>query len=825
MNEAPQVSNTSTPDTNVRQDLKDDFIRHLNLTVGRLLERASVHDKYLAAVGVVRDRMMKTRVETAESYLADDVRTVAYLSAEFLLGPQLGNNLLNLGMTEEMRVALDELDIDLDELIAQEDEPGLGNGGLGRLAACFMDSLATLAVPAVGYGIRYEYGMFKQTIEDGEQKELADKWLQYGTPWDIRDANAIVEVKFGGHTEAGTDEQGRYRVQWMPDHTVLGVPFDMVMSGYRNNVANRLRLWEAQAAESFDFARFNTGDYIGAVQQKMLTETISEVLYPSDEKVEGKELRLTQQFFFTSCSLQDMIRLHLLREESLDKFHVRWAVQLNDTHPSIGIAELMRLFVDEHGMDWDAAWSITQQTFGYTNHTLLPEALERWPISLFGRLLPRHLEIIYEINRRFLEQVEGSHPGDLDLVRSVSLIDETGERYVRMANLATVGSHSINGVAELHTRLLEEDVLHDFYRLFPERFSNKTNGVTPRRWIALSNPRLASLVTEAIGDRWITDLDELRKLEPLIGDAGFVKGWREVQRDTKADLCSYIQDATGIIPDPHAMFSVQVKRIHEYKRQHLNVLNILTLYLQLKRDKDADIASRVFIFGGKAAPGYYMAKLMIHLINSVGEVVNNDPDVRDRLKVVFLPNFNVTLGQRVYPAADLSEQISTAGKEASGTGCMKLAMNGALTIGTLDGANIEIREEVGEENFFLFGLTADEIAQKRRDGYRPWELYQQDESLREVMDSLVSGRFSGGDTEVFRPLFDSLMQQDTYMLLADYRSYVETQRQAAEVYQDHDRWSRMSMMNAARSGKFSSDRTIRGYCEEIWKTGPHKRKQ
>lgn len=745
---------------------------------------------------------------------------MAYLSAEFLLGPQLGNNLLNLELTEVMRSALAGLNIDLDDLIAEEPEPGLGNGGLGRLAACFMDSLATLSVPAIGYGIRYEFGMFKQTIENGWQRELADKWLQFGNPWDIRDSNSVAEVKFGGHTEASVDADGKYRVRWVPERVVMGVPFDTAMTGYGNHVANRLRLWEAQAQESFDFDRFNSGDYEGAVQQKILSETISDVLYPSDDKAEGKELRLTQQFFFTSCSLQDMIRLHLLQRRDLREFHLKWAVQLNDTHPSIGIAELMRLLVDDHDVDWDTAWSTTRETFGYTNHTLLPEALERWSLALFGRLLPRHLEIVYEINRRFLQEVEQFHPGDTDLIRNVSLIEESGERSVRMANLATVGSHSINGVAELHTKLLEENVLNGFYRLYPDRFSNKTNGVTPRRWIALSNPRMKALVTEAIGDGWITDLDQLRKLEPFVGEDAFVKGWREMQRNTKADLASYIKEVTGISTDPHAMFGVQVKRIHEYKRQHLNVLHILTLYLQMKRDKDLDLPPRVFLFGGKAAPGYVMAKLIIKLIHSVGDVVNSDPDMRDRLKVIFLPNINVTVGQRIYPAADLAEEISTAGKEASGTGCMKFAMNGAITIGTLDGANIEIRNEVGEENFFLFGLDADEVTRVQQEGYHPWDLYQKNDVLREALDGLSSGRFSNGDEGLFRPLVDSLLQRDPYMLLADYQSYVDTQKKVSEAYQAHDRWSRMSILNSARSGKFSSDRTIREYCSDIWKTGP-----
>jgi glycogen phosphorylase len=807
----------------VEKDLKKSFLEHLIFTVGRIPQRASIHDEYLAIAAVVRDRAMKAWAETTELYIAQNVRVVSYLSAEFLIGPQLANNLLNLGMAEDVRAALGELDIDLDAVLAEEPEPGLGNGGLGRLAACFMDSLATLAVPAIGYGIRYEFGMFKQEIENGWQVERADKWLQLGNPWDIPDHNHIVEVKFGGHTEPYTDGQGKYRVRWQPGYVVNGVPFDTPMIGYRNQATNRLRLWQAQAACSFDFELFNEGDYIGAVQQKMHSETISKVLYPNDDKPAGKELRLTQQFFFTSCSLQDMVRIHLLQNLDLRDFHLKWAVQLNDTHPTIGIAELMRLLIDEHDLDWDAAWNTTQHTFAYTNHTLLPEALERWSVSLFGSLLPRHLEIVYEINRRFLEQVSHDHSEDPDLPRRVSLIDETNGRSVRMAYLATVGSHAVNGVAELHSELLKKEVLRDFYMLYPQRFSNKTNGVTPRRWIALSNPRMAALVTQAIGDGWITDLHDLRKLEPFLEDRAFVTSWREMQCGTKTDLAGYIKQATGIVVDPHALFDVQVKRIHEYKRQHLNVLHILTSYLQIKRNPAIEVTPRVFLFGGKAAPGYVAAKLIIKLIHSVGDVVNNDPDVRDRLKVVFLPDYNVTVGQKIYPAADLAEQISTAGKEASGTGCMKFAMNGAVTIGTLDGANIEIRNEVGAENFFLFGLTVEDIQRIRANGYNPREIYQQNESLREVLDELVSGRFSNGDTGIFQPLVHSLLESDPYMLLADYASYIETQRRVNDAYRDHDGWSRISVLNAARSGKFSSDRTIQEYCSDIWKVTPSRK--
>ena len=582
----------------------------------------------------------------------------------------------------------------------------MGNGGLGRLAACYMESMSTLGVQAIGYGIRYQYGIFHQIIQDGWQVELTDYWLRYGNPWEIRRPQASVDVGYFGHTEASTDSKGAYKVRWIPRSVVRGVPYDTPVLGYRSGVVNDMRLWRSEATESFYFGRFNSGDYQGAVADKVFAENITKVLYPNDEEIQGKELRLQQQYFFTSCSLQDMIRFHLLFGRPLENFHEKWAIQLNDTHPSIGVAELMRLLMDEHGMGWDQAWNITTHTFSFTNHTLLPEALERWPLPMFGSLLPRHLEIIYEINRRFLDEVRAKYPGDEARVARMSLIDEHDQKYVRMAYLACVGSHKVNGVAELHTELLKKQLFHDFYELWPDKFINVTNGVTPRRWIAVSNPEQTALVTSKIGDGWIGDLDQVRQLEKFADDAAFRADWRKVQRDVKARLGRYIKANNGLTVDPDSMFDSQVKRIHEYKRQHLNVLHIITLYQRLKNNPNLEITPRTFIFGGKAAPGYFMAKLIIKLINSVGEVVNNDPDVKNRLKVVFLDDYDVTLGQKVYPAADLSEQISTAGKEASGTGNMKFAMNGALTIGTLDGANIDSRDAVGPENFFLFGLTA-----------------------------------------------------------------------------------------------------------------------
>ncbi len=685
-----------------------------------------------------------------------------------------------------------------------------------------MRPLATLEIPAIGYGIRYEFGIFDQEIQDGWQVEIADKWLRLGNPWEIPRPEAAVEVKFGGYSEAYTDEQGRYRVRWHPHQVVKGVPYDTPIPGYKVNTANTLRLWKAEAPESFNFQTFNIGDYYGAVNEKVFSENITKVLYPNDEQIQGKQLRLEQQYFFVSCSLQDIIRLHLEAGRSLENLHDKFALQLNDTHPSIGIAELMRLLVDEHKMDWEQAWHITENAFAYTNHTLLPEALERWSLNLFGSLLPRHLEIIYEINRRFLDEVSAKYPGDTARLARLSLIEEGGGKSVRMAHLACVGSHAINGVAALHTQLLKQDVLHDFYELWSDKFNNKTNGVTPRRWMVLSNPRLTSLITRKIGDNWIQHLEELKHLEAFVDDPEFRREWRQIKQDIKRDLATYIQQQNGIVVNPESLFDIQVKRLHEYKRQHLNLLYIITLYNQIKHNPDIDITPRTFIFGGKSAPSYYMAKLIIKLINSVAEVVNHDPDMRERIKVVFLADYNVRLGQRVYPAADLSEQISTAGKEASGTGNMKFALNGALTIGTLDGANVEIREEAGAENFFLFGLTAAEVHALKARGYNPWDYYHSNPRLKEAIDLIAAGHFSHGDPDLFRPLVDSLLNRDDYLLLADYQSYIDCQEQVSQAYRDQENWTRMSILNTARMGKFSSDRAIREYCQDIWHASPVK---
>ncbi|HUX73947.1 MAG TPA: glycogen/starch/alpha-glucan phosphorylase [Steroidobacteraceae bacterium] len=803
-----------------KEALKNAFLDDLFYVQGKFPALATRHDYYMALAYAVRDRMLQRWISTAAVYTQLASRTVCYLSAEFLVGPHLGNNLINLGIYARVEEAMGEIGLDFAELLAQEEEPGLGNGGLGRLAACFIESLATLEIPSLAYGIRYEFGIFHQQIVDGWQVENTDKWLHFGNPWELIRPEWSVDVKFGGRTEQHLDEQNRLRVRWIADKIVAGVPYDTPVLGYRSNTANTLRLWRAEAPESFDFAAFNSGDYYGAVQQKISSENLSKVLYPNDEQLRGKELRLEQQYFFVSCSLQDMLRI--LRGQKLDvrRFHEKFAVQLNDTHPAIAIPELMRLLVDEHLLPWEEAWSVACKTFAYTNHTLLPEAQERWPVAVFGRVLPRHLQIVLEINARFLDEVRIRFLGDEGRISRLSLIDESGERSLRMAHLACVGSHAINGVAELHSQLLRTDLLKDFYDLWPQKFQNKTNGVTPRRWIVLSNPALAALISARIGDGWITDLTKLRGLEKECEDAGFRAAWRAIKLENKRKLAAFAQRETGIAVDADSLFDVLVKRIHEYKRQHLQVLHIVSLYRQIKSAPAADLQPRTFLFGGKAAPGYRMAKLMIKLISAVGEVVNRDPDVRERLKVVFLPNFNVTNGQRVYPAADLSEQISTAGKEASGTGNMKFCMNGALTIGTLDGANIEIRNEVGAENFFLFGLSAPQIAALREQGYRPADYYESNPQLREVIDLIAGGFFSRGDADLFKPLIDDLLHHDPYMLLADFQSYVDCQRRVSQAFGDQERWTRMSILNTARSGKFSSDRSIREYCADIWHAAP-----
>ena len=798
------------------ETLQRAVLDNLAFLQARLPEIATPYDWYMALAYSVRDRMLARWQNTVRTYAAYDVKVVCYLSAEFLIGPQLGNNLISLGIEASARQAMAALDQDLDALLALEEEPGLGNGGLGRLAACYLDSLATLEVPAIGYGIRYEFGIFDQELHNGAQVEVTDKWLQKGNPWEIVRPEVSYYVNLGGHTQAFTDKQGRHRVRWIPAHTVKGVACDTPVLGFHVNTCNTLRLWKSEAVESFDFEDFNVGDYYGAVQEKVISETISKVLYPNDEPEVGKRLRLEQQYFFVSCSLQDMLHLLELKGDPIERLPETFAAQLNDTHPSLAVAELMRLLVDERLLSWEQAWDLTRRTCAYTNHTLLPEALETWDLPLFRSVLPRLLEIIYEINRRFLDEVRQRYPGDEARVARLSLIDETGDKRVRMAHLATVGSHAVNGVAALHSRLLRQTVLRDFAEYWPERFHNVTNGVTPRRFMVLSNPSLTKLLNEALGESWMTNLSTLKALEKRAGDRAFQEVWQRVKRVNKETLADRIRERTGIVIDPAGLFDIQVKRIHEYKRQHLNLLHIITLYNRLRHDPHRDTAPRCFIFGGKAAPGYYMAKLIIRLINGVAEVVNSDPILGGCLRVVFYPNFDVKNAHAIYPAADLSEQISTAGKEASGTGNMKFMLNGAITIGTADGANIEIREEAGAENFFQFGLTAEQVASVVREGYRPASRVEGNDELREVLNLIADGVFSHGDREVFRPLLENLRQSDPFLVLADYADYVACQERVDEAWKDQNRWTRMSILNTARGGKFSSDRSILEYCDRIW---------
>jgi starch phosphorylase len=783
---------------------------------GASVQSASRNDLYTALAYTVRDYLIDLWRRTANTYYANNPKFVYYLSAEYLPGRQLTRNMLYTGTRDLARQALAEEGILIEDLIALDAEPGLGNGGLGRLAACFLDSLATLDIPSVGYGIRYEYGIFTQSFEDGWQVESPDQWLFYGNPWEFPQPDDALEVGFGGRTEYYTDGWGHGRFRWIPEAKVLGEPSHILVPGYRTGTVNMLRLWRARATHAFDLQLFDVGDYAQAVAQKVESENLTKVLYPNDSTPQGQELRLKQQYFFVSCSLRDIIRRFHLRNSDWSEFPHKVVIQLNDTHPVVGIPELMRLLVDEHRLAWDQAWDITRRTFAYTCHTLMPEALEKWPVELFGRLLPRHLEIVYEINHHFLEQVQQRFPGDRERVARMSIIEEYPVRRVRMAHLASVGSFSINGVAELQSRLLAEQTLRDFYDMWPERFNNKTNGVTPRRFVRLANPRLSDLITETIGEGWLTDLDRLEELEKHVDDERFCAAWRQVKLDNKADLAATILVKTGIEVSIDSMFDVMVKRLHEYKRQLLKALHVITLYNRILANPDVETVPRTVIFGAKAAPSYTMAKLIIKLINSVAEAVNHDVRVGDRLKVVFLPNFNVTVAERIYPAADLSEQISLAGKEASGTGNMKFALNGAITIGTLDGANIEIRERVGPENFCLFGLTSEEVFALQQQGYSPLDYYNGNPELRQAIDRIALGAFSK-DRRLFKPIVDSLLSRDEFLLLADYASYIACQEQAEQAYRDEERWTRMSILNAARCGYFSSDRTIRQYCEEVWK--------
>jgi glycogen phosphorylase len=801
----------------IRQSVLDNLYFHL----AKVPHSATRNDWYLSLSYTVRNRMMRRWIKTLRNF-TEDITVVAYLSAEFLIGPQLGNNLINLGIYERVFQAVKGLGLNLQELIGQEEEPGLGNGGRGRLAACYLDSLATLEIPAIGYGVRYEFGPFAQGIREGYQVEMTDKWLCAGNPWEVPRPEITYDVKLGGRTESYYDERDSFRVRWLPKFSIKGTAYDTPVAGYGVAATNLLRLWKSEAVGSFDFDAFGNGEYFSALNEKIASESISKILYPDDEPYAGKHLRLAQQYFFISCSLQDMVRQHLLKWKSIHTFSDSFATQLNGTDNAIAVAELMRLLVDEHLVSWDKAWYITQNTFSYTNHTILPEALEKWPLPLFAGILPRHLEIIYEINRRFLEEIWLKYPDNHDKCSRLSIIDESDQKYVRMAHLASLGSHIINGVSEIHSELLKKTVLPDIYELFPERFFNVTDGVTPRRWIALANPGLSELITNTIGDRWTGQFEVIKQLESFANEPVLIKKWQQVKFENKQTLAGIIHERTGISVDPETLFDVQMKSFQEYKRQHLNVLHIITLYNRIRKNPQIEVTPRTFIFGGKASPGYFTANLIIKLINSVAEVVNNDPDVAGRLKVVFFPGFNVKNGQRIYPAADLSEQISTAGREASGTGSMKFSMNGALTIGTLDGANIEIRKEAGDENFFLFGLTADEIYAMKSQGYNPMACYNANADLKETIDLISSGFFSPKDITLFKPLVDSLLRRDEQMVLADYQSYINCQDRVGLAFKDRKHWTKMSILTVARMGKFSSDRSIREYCEKIWHAKPIK---
>jgi starch phosphorylase len=802
-------------------DFERDLVSNLYYQRGTTIESASAQDAYHTLAVTVRDRLIDRRARTASAHYAENPRFVYYLSAEYLLGRQLRQNLLYTGTEEVARSVMKHFGVSLDDLDGLDVEPGLGNGGLGRLAACLLDSMATLDIPAVGYGIRYDFGIFKQTFENGAQVERPDDWAFYGNPWEFPAPDDKQEVGFYGRTEAVDDPTGLRR-RWFPGETVLGEPSHMLVPGYGTDTVNIIRLWRARGSRgSFDLVRFSAGQYAEAVQDAVRSENISKVLYPDDSTEPGRELRLKQEYFLVSCSLRDIIRRFRFRNTDWDAFADKTVIQLNDTHPVLAIPELMRMLVDEQGLDWERAWSITRRTFAYTCHTLLPEALETWPVAMLGRLLPRHLEIIYAINEFFLKEVGDRFPGDMDMQRRISIIQEDPERRVRMAHLAVVGTSAVNGVAELHTKLLTATTLADFARLWPEKFHNVTNGVTPRRFIRIANPRLAELISSRLGgDGWLTDLDRLVELEPHADDPAFRSAWREVKRLNKLDLASYVSRGTGLIIDPDALCDVMIKRFHEYKRQLLNLLHVVTEYNRIKSDPAADRVARTVVFGGKAAPAYHAAKHIMRLINAVADTVNNDSEVSRYLRVAFLADYNVTRAELIVPAADLSEQISLAGKEASGTGNMKLALNGALTIGTLDGANIEIRDRVGADNFFLFGLDADQAAAVRRGGYNPRSYYERDEELRAAIDAIASGQFSHGDRDAFTPVLESVLGWDEYLVLADYRAYIDCQDEVGKVWRDGDRWTRMSILNTARCGFFSSDRTVTDYCNTVWKIAP-----
>ena len=798
--------------------IRSSIIHHLLSFQGRDPERSGANDISKALAYTIRDILVKKWITTQKTFYAKEKKRVYYLSLEFLIGRSMENCLLNLGIRDEVRDAVESMGFTLDEIFEEEEDAALGNGGLGRLAACFMDSIATLKIPAYGYGIRYEYGLFFQQLIDGSQVESPDNWLRHGTPWEFRRHMPVFPVKFYGRVRTYQDKHGCYRAEWIDTKDVMAIPCDMMVPGYENDHVINMRLWTARASRELDLKFFSRGDYIGAVESKVSSETISKVLYPPDHNFAGQELRLRQQYFFVAATFQDIMRRFKKKNDSFDIFPDRVAVQLNDTHPAVAIPELMRLLLDEEGIGWEKAWDICVRTFAYTNHTLMPEALEKWSVDLIGKVLPRHLEIIYEINQRFLDTIAQEYPGDNNRLRDMSIIEEGPTKMVRMAHLAIIGSHSVNGVAELHTKLLKERIFKTFHKFYPQKFNSKTNGITPRRWLLQCNPGLAELISSKIGKGWITDLNKLHGIEKYVDDSDFRTAWQKVKLNNKIRLGRYIQEHCGITVNPDSMFDVQVKRIHEYKRQFLNALHVIHLYQRIVRDKDKTISPRTIIFAGKAAPTYWKAKRIIKLITSIAAVVNNDPRIQNRLKVAFLPNYNVSQAELIMPAADLSEQISTAGTEASGTGNMKFSLNGALTIGTLDGANIEILEEVGAENIFIFGMNAEEAEYERLNPSRsPLEVCETRPDIAAVVETLTNGSLTGGDTEYFKPLVDSLLDQhDPYLVMMDFESYIKCQEKVDQAFHNRENWTKTAILNVARMGKFSTDRTIRQYAEEIW---------
>ncbi|MBN1646705.1 MAG: glycogen/starch/alpha-glucan phosphorylase [Spirochaetales bacterium] len=800
---------------NDSESIKWGYAEHLRYTLGVDRYTAHTHDKYYALAMTIRDRIINQWIHTQQKHHDKDVKRVYYLSLEFLMGRALGNNIINMGLNDSVLKALSDLGLELEDIREAEVDAGLGNGGLGRLAACFLDSLASLEIPAFGYGLRYDFGIFRQAIENGYQVEHPDEWLRNGCPWEIERPDICFPVKFGGRVES-INHQGRQQYLWIETQDVLGIAYDTPVVGYGGNTINTLRLWGARSAEDFNFDEFNEGDYVESVRQKVNAETLTKVLYPNDKLYLGKELRLKQQYLFVTCSLLDIIRRFKKSHRKWSDFPDMAAIQLNDTHPSLAVAELMRILLDEERLDWNEAWSITVRSLGYTNHTLMPEALEKWPVEMFQRFLPRHLMIIYEINQRFLQKVSGKFPGNSEILRNMSIIEESDHRQVRMAHLAIVGCHSTNGVAALHTELLKNRLVPDFARVFPDRFNNKTNGITQRRWLLKTNPQLSALISERIGKDWIMDMSQLKKMSAFADDKNFLSKLSEIKNNAKKVFAAFLNNEYGWKINTDSIFDFQVKRIHEYKRQLLNILHVIVLYIRLKKSIPKDFVPRTFFIGGKAAPGYAIAKLVIKLINNVSAVINPDTEINRLLNVYFLPNYRVSLAEKILPAAEISEQISTAGTEASGTGNMKFMCNGALTVGTLDGANIEMLEEVGKNNMFIFGLNAEEV-EALRPHYNPWKYYESDQEIHEAIDLLFSGHFNFNEPDLFHPLRDILFEGgDYYMILADLRSYIETQEKIAALYRDKNAWNRMSLLNIASSGRFSSDRTIREYAREIW---------